>query len=291
VINKFFYLVTEGVKNIWRHKMTAFTAIFSLFISLYIVGLFAVSGNNTNKILQYLRSKYKIEVFFKQGVSNEEAVGLIHKIKKINGIRNATIIEKEDAVRIFKDQFGEDIIDVLGYNPLPVSAVINLERNKKQTINVKPIITSIRKISQVEEIKYQGNLISKIERNFKKVTDQIPYISGGILFIAILIIYNTIKLSIYSRKELIKTLQLIGASRLFVKLPFIIEGVILGVISSLLLFPALLVTVKGANYFISNFTSINMKLVFDPSIWLSLTLMIILITFIGSYRAASSFLK
>jgi len=291
VINKFFYLVTEGVKNIWRHKMTAFTAIFSLFISLYIVGLFAVSGNNTNKILQYLRSKYKIEVFFKQGVSNEEAVGLIHKIKKINGIRNATIIEKEDAVRIFKDQFGEDIIDVLGYNPLPVSAVINLERNKKQTINVKPIITSIRKINQVEEIKYQGNLISKIERNFKKVTDQIPYISGGILFIAILIIYNTIKLSIYSRKELIKTLQLIGASRLFVKLPFIIEGVILGVISSLLLFPALLVTVKGANYFISNFTSINMKLVFDPSIWLSLTLMIILITFIGSYRAASSFLK
>lgn len=291
MINKFFYLVTEGVKNIWRHKMTAFTAIFSLFISLYIVGLFAVSGNNTNKILQYLRSKYKIEVFFKQGVSNEEAVGLIHKIKKINGIRNATIIEKEDAVRIFKDQFGEDIIDVLGYNPLPVSAVINLERNKKQTINVKPIITSIRKISQVEEIKYQGNLISKIERNFKKVTDQIPYISGGILFIAILIIYNTIKLSIYSRKELIKTLQLIGASRLFVKLPFIIEGVILGVISSLLLFPALLVTVKGANYFISNFTSINMKLVFDPSIWLSLTLMIILITFIGSYRAASSFLK
>ena len=291
MINKFFYLVTEGVKNIWRHKMTAFTAIFSLFISLYIVGLFAVSGNNTNKILQYLRSKYKIEVFFKQGVSNEEAVGLIHKIKKINGIRNATIIEKEDAVRIFKDQFGEDIIDILGYNPLPVSAVINLERNKKQTINVKPIITSIRKISQVEEIKYQGNLISKIERNFKKVTDQIPYISGGILFIAILIIYNTIKLSIYSRKELIKTLQLIGASRLFVKLPFIIEGVILGVISSLLLFPALLVTVKGANYFISNFTSINMKLVFDPSIWLSLTLMIILITFIGSYRAASSFLK
>ena len=291
MINKFFYLVTEGVKNIWRHKMTAFTAIFSLFISLYIVGLFAVSGNNTNKILQYLRSKYKIEVFFKQGVSNEEAVGLIHKIKKINGIRNATIIEKEDAVRIFKDQFGEDIIDVLGYNPLPVSAVINLERNKKQTINVKPIITSIRKINQVEEIKYQGNLISKIERNFKKVTDQIPYISGGILFIAILIIYNTIKLSIYSRKELIKTLQLIGASRLFVKLPFIIEGVILGVISSLLLFPSLLVTVKGANYFISNFTSINMKLVFDPSIWLSLTLMIILITFIGSYRAASSFLK
>jgi cell division transport system permease protein len=129
-MNKFLYLLTEGFKNIWRHKMTTLTAIFSLFISLYIVGLLAVSGNNTNKILQYLRSKYKIEVFFKQDVSNEQAVGLIHNIKKIKGIRNATIIEKEDAVRIFKDQFGEDITDLLGYNPLPVSAVINLEINR-----------------------------------------------------------------------------------------------------------------------------------------------------------------
>ena len=72
-MNKFYYLITEGMKNVWRHKMTAFTAIISLFISLFIVGLLATAGNNTHKVLQYLRSKYKIEVFFKQDVSNEEA--------------------------------------------------------------------------------------------------------------------------------------------------------------------------------------------------------------------------
>ena len=107
-MDKFYYLITEGMKNVWRHKMTAFTAIMSLFISLFIVGLLATAGDNTHKVLQYLRSKYKIEVFFKQDVSNEEAVGLIHQIKKIKGVRTATIIEKEDAVRIFKDQFGGD---------------------------------------------------------------------------------------------------------------------------------------------------------------------------------------
>ena len=290
-MNKFLYLLTEGFKNIWRHKMTTLTAIFSLFISLYIVGLLAVSGNNTNKILQYLRSKYKIEVFFKQDVSNEQAVGLIHNIKKIKGIRNATIIEKEDAVRIFKDQFGEDITDLLGYNPLPVSAVINLERNRSKVIRVEPIIRLIRKISEVDEIKYQGNLINKIEKNFRRFTDYIPYISGFIIFTAILIIYNTIKLSIYSRKELIKTLQLIGASRTFVKLPFIIEGVLIGFIAACLVLPALLGTVEGLNYGISSFTSFGVRLVFDLGIWIRLTLMITIITFIGSYRAASSFLK
>ena len=142
-MNKILHLLGEGFKNIWRHKMTALTAILSLFIALYIVGVIATAGNNTHKVLHYLRSKYKIEVFFSQDVSNEKAVGFIHKIKKIEGVRTATIIEKEDAVRIFKDQFGEDIEELLGYNPLPVSAVVNVNRNQRNFFNVEPIIKSV----------------------------------------------------------------------------------------------------------------------------------------------------
>ncbi|MEC7735856.1 MAG: permease-like cell division protein FtsX [Candidatus Neomarinimicrobiota bacterium] len=290
-MDKFLYLLTEGVKNTWRHKMTAFTAIFSLFIALYIVGLLATAGNNTHKVLHYLRSKYKIEVFFKQDVSNEEAVGLIHRIKKIKGVRTATIIEKEDAMRIFKDQFGENITDILGYNPLPVSAVVNIDRTRRDPLRIEPIIKEIRTIDRVEEIRYQGNLINKIEMNYKRVSDRFPYFSGIIIFIAVLIIYNTIKLSVYSRRDLIRSLQLIGATRLFVKLPFIIEGIFIGLISVILVFPALMGTVKGVNYMVSNFTSMNIKLTFDTSVWIWLFAMVVVITLIGSYRAASSFLK
>lgn len=288
---KVFYLFSEGIKNILRHKVTALSAIVSLSISLYIIGLLFLGEGNTYKILQYFRSKYKIEVFFDQEIGNEEAVGLIHKIKKIKGIRNVTIIEKEDAVRIFKDQFGENIVDLLGYNPLPVSAVVNLERNKKESINVEPIIKSMRNIKQINKIKYQGSLISKIERNFKKVTDRLPIISLTVTMIALLIIYNTIKLSIYSRKESIKTLELIGASRLFVKLPFIIEGVFLGLFSIAIVIPSLLLTVEALNYFIANFSSLNISLGIDLSVFSKLILMTIFITFFGSYRASSSFLK
>ena len=290
-MDKFLYLVTEGIKNTWRHKMTTLTAIFSLFIAIYIVGLMATAGNNTHKLLHYLRSKYKIEVFFKQCVSNEEAVGMIHSIKQIDGVRNATIIEKEDAVRIFKDQFGENIVDLLGYNPLPVSAVVNLDRNRRDRLRVEPIIKQIRAIGQVEEIRYQGNLISKIERNYKRVIDQLPYLSGIIILVTVLIIYNTIKLSVYSRRDLIKTLQLIGATRTFIKLPFIIEGVLIGLISVIFVFPALIITVEGLNYIISNFSSLGLKLSFDPFVWLWLFLMVVAITILGSYRAASGFLK
>ena len=290
-MDKFLYLLTEGVKNTLRHKMTAFTAVFSLFIALYIVGLLATAGNNTHKVLHYLRSKYKIEVFFKQDVSNEEAVGLIHRIKKIKGVRTATIIEKDDAIRIFKDQFGENITDILGYNPLPVSAVVNVDRTRMDPIRVEPIIKEIRTIDRVEEIRYQGNLINKIEMNYKRVSDRFPYFSGIIIFIAVLIIYNTIKLSVYSRRDLIRSLQLIGATRIFVKLPFIIEGIFIGLISVILVFPALMGTVTGVNYMVSNFTSMNIKLIFDTSVWIWLFALVVVITLIGSYRAASSFLK
>ncbi len=290
-MDKFLYLLTEGVKNTWRHKMTAFTAIFSLFIALYIVGLLATAGNNTHKVLHYLRSKYKIEVFFKQDVSNEEAVGLIHRIKKIKGVRTATIIEKEDAMRIFKDQFGENITDILGYNPLPVSAVVNIDRTRRDPLRIEPIIKEIRTIDRVEEIRYQGNLINKIERNYKRVSDRFPYFSSIIIFIAVLIIYNTIKLSVYSRRDLIRSLQLTGATRLFVKLPFIIEGIFIGLISAILVFHALMGTVKGVNYMVSNFTSLGIKLAFDTSVWIWLFTLVVVIALIGSYRAVSSFLK
>ncbi len=290
-MNKFLYLFNEGLKNIWRHKMTALTAIFSLFISLYIVGILATAGNNTHKVLHYLRSKYKIEVFFKQDISNEQAVGLIHKIKKIDGVRTATIIEKEDAVRIFKDQFGENIVELLGYNPLPVSAVVNVDRSRRDPLLVEPIIKEIRSISNIEEIRYQGNLINKIERNYKRIIDRLPYLSGIIVLIAILVIYNTIKLSVYSRGDLIETLQLVGASRMFIKLPFIIEGIMIGLISAIMVFPALYLSVEALNYLVRNFSSLSMKISFDPFVLMWMCLVVIFISLLGSYRAAASFLK
>jgi len=290
-MDKFLYLIEEGFKNIWRHKMTAFTAIFSLFIAMFFVGILATAGNNTHKILQYLRTKYKIEVFFKQDVSNEEAVGLIHQIKQIDGIRTATIIEKDDAVRIFQDQFGEDIVDILGYNPLPVSAVVNLNRSSRNPIKVDPIIRSIKAINRVEEIRYQGNLIKKIERNYRSIIDQFPSIAGIVIFIAVLIIYNTVKLSVYSRKELITSLQLIGATKLFIKMPFIIEGITIGALSALLTLPALMGAIEGVNYIFEHFTSLRLSVEFDPMIWAWLFGLVVVISLLGSYRAASSFLK
>lgn len=290
-MDKLFYLIIEGIKNTWRHKASAFTAIFSLFILLYIVGLVSIAEQNAFKVMQYLRSKYKIEVFFSEDLSNEEAIGLIHKIKKINGVKNATLITKEDAIRIFKDQFGEDIIDLLGYNPLPASSVVNVERNIRDLLQIDPIIKEIKSIEFVDEINYQGNLIRKIERSYKRIINYLPYIFGSVILIIGLIIYNLIKVSIYSRRETIKSLQLIGATRIFVRVPFIFEGILISIISVSLVFPALLLTSTGAKYFIDHYTVFDMNLNVDPFMLVWLLMLVTLISILSSYRAVSKFLE
>ena len=290
-MDKFFYLIIEGVKNTWRHKVTALTAIFSLFILLYIIGLISIVEKNSFKVLQYLRSKYKIEVFFSEDLTNEEAIGVIHKIKKIKGVKTATLIDKDDALRIFKDQFGESIVDLLGYNPLPASSVVNVERNIRHPLRIEPIIKEIKSIQYVDEINYQGNLIRKIEGIYKKMNEYVPYLLGIVIFVIGLVIYNTIKVSIISRKDTIKSLQLIGATKLFIKLPFIFEGILISIISVSIVFPTLLLTSIGSNYLISNFTVYSLNINVEPSLFFWLLLLVTLISIIASHRAVSIFLK
>ena len=290
-MDKFLYLVSEGLKNVWRHKMTTFTAVFSLFLALYFVGLLATAGENTRSILQYLRSKYKIEVFFKQNVDLKMAKKVSDSILEIKGVRSSTVINKDDAVRIFKDQFGENILNILGYNPLPISAVVNLKRNSEELLNVTPIVNGIKRMEGVEEVRYQGHLIKKIERTYSRFMKVFPWVAMVFITVAILVIYNTVKLSIYSRKELINSLKLIGATKLFIQMPFIFEGLIDGILATIISVPLLIGTINGANYVIDNFTSWNIELTLAPILFLWLTLLSGIISVLGSYRAVSGVMK
>ena len=290
-MDKFLYLISEGLKNVWRHKMTTFTAVFSLFLALYFVGLLATAGENTKSILQYLRSKYKIEVFFKQNIDLKVAKEVSDLILEIRGVRSSTVINKDDAVRIFKDQFGEDILGILGYNPLPVSAVVNLKRNSEEVLDATPIVNKIKKMNGVEEVRYQGHLIKKIERTYARVMKIFPWIALVFISVAVLVIYNTVKLSILSRKDLINSLKLIGATRLFIQMPFIFEGLIDGIIATIVSVPLIIGTINGANYVINNFTSWNVELAIAPVLFLWLTLLSGIISVLGSYRAVSGVMK
>ena len=289
-MNKFIFILSEGFKNVWRHRSSALSSIFSIYLTLIVSGSLLIVSQNTNKLVEYLRDKYKIEVFFKNDVSEKRVDELAQDFKALNGVSSITIISKKDAEKIFKSQFGDDILNILGYNPLPASCVINLKKDWPTKIDIKPIISNLQKYSEVDEVNHQGKLISRIENYYERFLKVMVGIVSIAIIIAVFIITNTVRLTILSKKELIKSLQLIGATKWFVKGPFIIEGFVHGILAAVLSLYTIIGVLTFSKYFVYDLTRFDIYYdqVFLFQVLLSLSL---LVGFIGSNRAISRFLR
>ena len=289
-MDKFIFLLSEGIKNLWRNKLTSFSAIFSIFLTLVIAGSLVIISQNTNKVIEYLRDKYKIEVFFKDNVPIQKVEEVVASFNQIKGVRSTTLITKNDAEKIFKSQFGEDIMNLVGYNPLPVSCVVNIVKDDINKINISPIINKLKSYVEVDEVNYQGRIIFQIESYYQKFVRIMSLILVTVIFITIFTISNTVRLTIYSREKLIESLQLIGATRAFIKAPFIIEGILHGFIGTILA-SALLVggLIFGNDIIISLF---SVKIEYDIKLLILLLGGIsFFVSIIGGSRAVSKFLK
>ncbi len=289
-MNKLVFIFAEGFKNVWRHKSSAVSSIFSIYLTLIVSGSLLIISQNTNKLIEYLRDKYKIEVFFKDDVTDKRVTELVTEFKKKNIVQSITVISKKDAERIFKSQFGDDILGLLGYNPLPISCVINLKKDWPSRLDLQPIISDLKKYREVDEIRHQGKLISRIESYYDRFLQVMIIAISITLIVAIFIISNTVRLTIFSKKELIKSLQLIGATKWFIKGPFIIEGIVHGLIAAILAVYSLVGIIRFSKYLIYDLTKFG--IIFDQVFIFQVLLSIsILVGFIGANRAISRFLK
>ena len=288
MLDRILFLFAEGFRNLLRHKLTVFAAIFSVFMTMIIIGSLLIIGKNTNKLIFYLRSKYKIEVFFDAEMSKRDALKLVEDIGSIEGVRNTTFIDKENATRIFEKQFGENILDYIDRNPLPMSCVVNVNRTGDFKLDIFPIVKKINALEGVDNVEHQGKLIQRIEDYHNRFTKLFFICSIIIIGITITIIYNTIKLTIYAKKDLIQDLHIIGATNTFVKVPFLIEGVLQGLIGSSVAFVFLSIALKIGNGLISQFAAITIRM--DPAAASVMLLIGILISFIGSFLSVSRFL-
>ena len=178
-MDQMLFLLIEGSRNLWRHKLTALGAVFSVFFTLLLIGILLVMNDNTDKLINYFRGKYKIEVFFNETLTNGEAENIVKNIRTIPGVRSTTLITKEDAMTIFKSQFEEDVMELLGYNPFPASCVVNVVKQKNRLLTVDPIIQRIKSIKGVSDVHYQGRLIKRIESYYQKFLKAIEVMMNG----------------------------------------------------------------------------------------------------------------
>lgn len=288
-MDKFLFLFGEGIKNLWRHKLTVFTAVFSIFLVLMVVGVLFIAEQHTQKLIEYMRSKYKIEVFFADSITDKQAEQTVLEIRKIPGVYSTTLITKDQALRIYKSQFDEDLLEFLDYNPLPSSCVVNIARKKNGLLHVEPIIYKIQSMKGVDSVNHQGRLISRIEKFYEQGLLGLSMVAFAIMLVTVMIISNTIKLSIYSKKDLIQALKMIGATNSFIRMPFILEGIFQSILGASLAAGLLYGAVFGVNVLLGQLTTFTIHVQWYFLGWLFL--IAVVISLFGSSRAISRFVK
>jgi cell division transport system permease protein len=222
-----------------RLRSSYFTSVVSIALVLFIIGLLGVVMLNAKKISDNLKKNFSVMVVFKETASDTNILAWQTKINEKEWLSKSVYISKQQAAEEFKDEVGEDFVEFLGFNPLPATLEINLKPAFTETEKIKEIEQELSQNNLVDEVRYQEMIIAKINRNVRKVSLVLLVISGILAFISITLINNTIRLSIYSKRFIIKTMLLVGATRGFIRRPFVgkslLQGLVGGVIAVIFL--------------------------------------------------------
>ena len=279
MIDQFAFLISEGFKNFFRNKLASFLCIITIFINFSILGSLFVIGFNTNSLIDFFRSKYTFEIFLENDTKSSSYESFIMELSTDEIISNIKLIDKEESAKIFEEEFGENVVEMLGYNPLPVSIKVFLSEKDFEFEKVDALISSIESIDFVDEIEYRGKYINQVEDRINLAIFIFLIFVIAIIFISIQIISNTVKLSMSNRKDFIDILKYNGASRFFVKVPFYIESLLHSIFGGLLAFIFVKYLFTGFN----SYFGVNVKL--DEFLWIWIVGFSI---FIGLYSSSQS---
>ena len=227
------YILKEGISGFKRARLSMVISIFTITISLILLGLFTIVFRNTNQIVESLRDRVEMEAFLEEPVTEETSPIVERKILAIAGVNQVKYISKEQAAKIFKEQYGEDIHNILDFNPLPPSFKIYLEKDYKNTDSAKVVYAKLKLVPGVDDVIYRKTLLELLDRRAQLFAVASLGAGVALLITAIFLVSNTIRLAIYAKRKIITTMKLVGATRMFIRLPFVVEGIIQGVLGGL----------------------------------------------------------
>ena len=262
MIDQFAFLIAEGFKSFYRNKLASFLCVITIFINFSILGSLFVVGYNTGSLVDFFRSKYSFEVFLEEDVDKDVYLEFVEELSENRIISSTEIIDKEKSASIFKQEFGEDVIEMLGYNPLPLSIKVFIDEENFDFNQVDLLIESINSYDFVDEIEYRGKYIDDVEDRINLAIFLFLVFVIAIIFLSYQIISNTINLSMTNRKDFIDILKYNGASGLFIKIPFYIESILYSLFGSIFSF----LFVKYFFVSFNNYFGLNIKM--DDYLWL-----------------------
>ncbi len=220
---------SDGNKMARKTLRTSYiSTVVSIALVLFMIGTLGVLVLHARKISDYVKENIQLSVMLLPDAKGEEIQTLVQTLEKSEFVKSTTYITKDEAAEQLKKDLGEDFLGFLGYNPLLGSIDVRLKADFADMETVNALKSRIAAFSVVKEVYYQESLIDMINKNMRTLGLVILGFSSLLLFIAAALINNTIRLSLYSRRLLIKSMKLVGATRGFIRRPFVLNGIMQG---------------------------------------------------------------
>lgn len=287
----FGYLVKEGFKNVWSNRIMSIASIGVLISCLVLTGSASLFSFNVEKVVETIGQSNETNVFIKDGYSQLEAVYIGKEIEKLDNVVSAKFCSKEDAFEQYREKLGEELFaKIEDRNPMPDSFVVVMDDLSlyDQTVD------KIMKIDGVDSV----NSHEEIARKLTKISTLVNWICiaviSALIIISLFIIANTIRATMYSRRYEISIMKSVGATNGFVRLPFLVEGIVIGLISALLSTGAISVlyisVMSAIEQFISFFEAVPLSSIILP-VGICFVVAGVFIGFFGSFISIRKYLK
>ena len=267
-----------------------FSVVLSVFLVLFLLGLLGLFIINSKRLSDHFKEDIVMTVFFKNEANDTIFKAFETEMKSGKFAKDFTFVSKEKAAKEHEKTLGENFTEFLGANPLYNSYDIHLKADYVTNIGFSRMESEIRKNPMVADVVYDKQLITLVNDNVKRISMWVLIISGIFAFISILLINSSLRLSIYANRFIIKTMQMVGATKAFIRKPFVTRSIILGVIGSVL---AILALTGVLIYVSTNYPALDIfkDQLLTVLVLLGVLVLGVLITWIGTHFATQRFLN
>jgi cell division transport system permease protein len=280
----------ETQRSAPKVRTTYISTIISTSLVLFLLGMLAMMLINANALSNYVKENIGFSLYLSDEFSEQQLTALQQSLEAKPFTKRLEFTSKEEAAKLMEEELGEDFVEFLGYNPLTASLDLYLKANYAVPDSINQIESQLKRSPIVKEVVVQKDLIAEVNENINKIGLVLLVFSILLLIVVIALINNTIRLAIYSKRFLIKTMQLVGATSSFIRRPFVSRGILNGFISSLIAIALLLAVMYSVKQNLPEFIELQNFNVY-LMLFALVVLMGILISWLSTALAVRKFLR
>ena len=227
--------VADNNKIMRRRLANAYlSSVISISLVLLLVGMASMLLVNAKSVSDYFKENMQISVMMKQHISESDAMAYKNKLDKQRYIKSTQFVSKEQGMREMADMLGEDFLDVFETSPIPVSIDVTLTADYVSADSLEVVRAEIAKSSLVDEVVYQRSLVDALNANLSRISLILGVFIALLLFISFVLINNTVRLNVFARRFTIHTMKLVGATKQFIRAPFLVQSAFQGIFAAMI---------------------------------------------------------